>query len=91
MPRNRHPKKAVEDALRYAEINGWRVEIGGSHAGVEFTVLIMTKTVGVGSSVLQVYGAHPPTHQIMEGRFGGLSIIALPGRAVYWVQNHENI
>ena len=29
MPRNRHPKKVVEDALRYAESNGWRVEIDG--------------------------------------------------------------
>ena len=27
-----HPKPEVEDALRYAEKNGWQVDIGGSHA-----------------------------------------------------------
>ena len=32
MPRKRHPKKVVEDALRYAEQHGWHVEVGGSHA-----------------------------------------------------------
>jgi hypothetical protein len=26
MARNRHPKKEVEDALQYAEANGWSVE-----------------------------------------------------------------
>ena len=30
--RVRHPKKDVEEALRHAEGNGWRVEVGGSHA-----------------------------------------------------------
>jgi len=30
--RARHPKKEVEEALRHAEGNGWRVEVGGSHA-----------------------------------------------------------
>jgi hypothetical protein len=25
-------KKEIEEALRYAETNGWRVEVGGSHA-----------------------------------------------------------
>jgi len=32
MARTSHPKKEVEEALRYAEANGWRVEPGGSHA-----------------------------------------------------------
>ena len=32
MPRTAHPKKEVEEAIRYAETNGWRVEVGGSHA-----------------------------------------------------------
>jgi hypothetical protein len=32
MPRKAHPRKEVEDALRYAESNGWRVEVGGGHA-----------------------------------------------------------
>lgn len=32
MARRPHPKQEVEDALRYAEKNGWHVDIGGSHA-----------------------------------------------------------
>ena len=32
MSRWKHPKKEVEDALRHAEANGWRVEPGGAHA-----------------------------------------------------------
>lgn len=32
MVRPKHPKKEVEEALKYAEVHGWRVEVGGSHA-----------------------------------------------------------
>lgn len=32
MRRAKHPKKEVEQALEYAEGQGWRVEAGGSHA-----------------------------------------------------------
>lgn len=32
MARTRHTDKDVEAALRHAEANGWRVEVGGSHA-----------------------------------------------------------
>jgi hypothetical protein len=32
MARPKHPKKEVEEALRLAEDQGWRVEAGGSHA-----------------------------------------------------------
>lgn len=32
MARSSHPKKDIEAALRHAESQGWRVEIGGSHA-----------------------------------------------------------
>ncbi len=32
MVRATHPKKEVEAALRYAEANGWLVEVGGGHA-----------------------------------------------------------
>jgi len=32
MARAGHPKKEVEAALRHAEDNGWRIEVGGSHA-----------------------------------------------------------
>lgn len=32
MARTPHPKKDIEMALRYAEWQGWRVEVGGSHA-----------------------------------------------------------
>lgn len=33
MARKRHPNKAVETALRYAETQGWLVVVGGHHAG----------------------------------------------------------
>lgn len=32
MARASHPKKVVEEAVRYAEEMGWRVEVGGAHA-----------------------------------------------------------
>lgn len=32
MSRPLHPKKEIEAALSYAEEEGWRVKIGGSHA-----------------------------------------------------------
>ena len=32
MTRSTHPRKEVEEALRYAEGLGWRVDVGGSHA-----------------------------------------------------------
>ena len=50
--------------------------------GVGFTALIMTKTVGVENSVLQVSGVRLPTQLIMAGKFGGLSIIALPIKTI---------
>jgi len=50
--------------------------------GVGFTALIMTKTVAVGNSVLQVYGAPLSTQLIMPGKFGGLSIIAFPPKTI---------
>jgi hypothetical protein len=32
MSRSRHPRKDVEEAIRYAEAHSWRIEVGGSHA-----------------------------------------------------------
>jgi len=32
MVRRAHPKKEIEQVLRYAEQQGWRVVVGGSHA-----------------------------------------------------------
>ena len=32
MARSSPPKKEVEDALKHAETQGWRVTVGGSHA-----------------------------------------------------------
>ncbi len=32
MTRPPHPNKEIEDALGYAEANGWRIKVGGSHA-----------------------------------------------------------
>ena len=80
MPRKRHPKKAVEEALRYAESSGWRVEVGGGR--VEFTAQIMTRTVGVENSALQAFGVRRLTHPIMAGKFAGLSITALPPKMI---------
>ncbi|MEA9388955.1 hypothetical protein SJI19_00030 [Acerihabitans sp. TG2] len=31
MTRSPHSKKEVEDALSYAEKQGWRIDVGGSH------------------------------------------------------------
>lgn len=32
MSRATHPKKEIEQALNFVELNGWRIEVGGSHA-----------------------------------------------------------
>jgi hypothetical protein len=48
--------------------------------GAGFTAQTMTKTAGVGSSVLQVSGVRHLTHQIMASKFGALSITALQER-----------
>ncbi len=32
MTRKKHPNKDIENALKYAEAQGWLVETGGSHA-----------------------------------------------------------
>lgn len=32
MRRAKHPRKEVEQALRHAELYGWQIEVGGSHA-----------------------------------------------------------
>lgn len=32
MMRQRHQKKDIEDAIQYAEQQGWRIEAGGGHA-----------------------------------------------------------
>jgi len=71
MPRKRHPKKLVEDALRFAENHGWRVEIAVVMPGVEFIVRTMTNSADVGNFASQVYGVRQLTHQIMPGKFEG--------------------
>lgn len=32
MVRRTHPKSEIEAALKYAEQNGWKIDVGGSHA-----------------------------------------------------------
>ncbi len=32
MSRRKHPNKEIENALKHAENNGWRIEASGSHA-----------------------------------------------------------
>ena len=48
--------------------------------GAEFTAPIMTKNAGVGNSALLVFGVRRLAHPIMAGKYGGLSITALPAR-----------
>lgn len=31
MSRRSHPDSDIEDALKYAEKNGWRIDVGGGH------------------------------------------------------------
>ncbi len=50
--------------------------------GVEFIAQTTIKIVAAVSFAFQVFGVHQQTHQIMASKFGGLSIIALPGEAV---------
>jgi hypothetical protein len=50
--------------------------------GVEFTAQIMTRTVGVGNSALQVCGVRQLAHPIMAGKSAGLSITALPAKTI---------
>jgi len=32
MARKKHPKKEIEEALKYSEKHGWRVEMSNGHA-----------------------------------------------------------
>ena len=32
MARAPHPKREIEEAIKHAEAEGWRVKVGGSHA-----------------------------------------------------------
>ena len=32
MPRHRHSKKEIEEALTYAEAQGWRIDLASGHA-----------------------------------------------------------
>ncbi|PTN55725.1 hypothetical protein C9J98_03870 [Stenotrophomonas panacihumi] len=32
MSRRKHPHPDIEDALRHAEAQGWRIKVGGGHA-----------------------------------------------------------
>lgn len=56
MARSSHPKKDVEEALKHAEANGWRVEQGGSHAWGKFTVPTTTMSAVVASSASPAFG-----------------------------------
>jgi hypothetical protein len=92
MPRNRHPKKEVEEALDYVDNFGWRVEIGGSHAwGRGSIARTTTRNVGVANSVFQVFGVHLEAQQIMRNRFAGWSITAARKVKDGTVQLHSEI
>ena len=67
MPRRSHPKQEIEDALRYAESHGWRVEVGGSHAWGKI-YCPMTNNVAVGNSVLPAFGVPQKMLELMPNK-----------------------
>jgi hypothetical protein len=56
------------------------LKLAGVMPGAECTAQTTTKIVVVGSSALRVYGVRRLAHQIMAGRFDGLSTTVLPGK-----------
>lgn len=77
MSRPSHPKKEVEEVLRHAEAQGWRVVVGGSHAWGRAIVLITMRTAAAVSSALRRYGARQRTLAITREHCGALWTIAL--------------
>jgi hypothetical protein len=55
--------------LKYAEQNGWQVEVGGSHAWGKFIVLTMTRIVDVEFFVYRVFEVLLKIQAIMQSRF----------------------
>ena len=65
MLRPSHSKKEVEEALRHAEAQGWRVEVGGSHAWGGFIALTRMTNPGAVNSALPACGVRRRTLAVM--------------------------
>jgi hypothetical protein len=76
MARSRHPKKEIEEAIRHAEDNGWRVELAGVTHGAKSIAPIMMSSADVENFASQAFGAHRRTRAIMHDSSSASSIIA---------------
>ena len=77
MARSSHPKKEIEAALRHAESQGWRVEMGGSHAWGKIYCPYNDDGCRCGEFASPASGARRKTRATTRGRSAGWSIIAL--------------
>lgn len=59
MTRRRHPKKEVEEAIQYAESNGWRVSLGGGHAWGKMYCIENTKDCRCGEFCITSINSTP--------------------------------
>lgn len=91
MVRPPHSKKEVEEALRYMEAMGWRVQPGGSHAWGAFTVRITTMTAGAANSASPASGVPPKIREIMRVRFDESRTTAPRMRSDMWRRNSNGI
>jgi hypothetical protein len=76
MGRKPHPNKEIEEALRYAEQHGWKVDVGGIMHGERSIVLITMYCAGAGNFASRAYGLRRVMRSSMLVRFGELSITA---------------
>jgi hypothetical protein len=78
MARTRHPKKEVEEAIQHAEANGWRIQIGGSHAWGKMYCPTTMRSAAAVNSVSRAFGVRRRIPAIMLGSFGVSSTTAQP-------------
>jgi len=76
MARKKHPKPEVDQALRYAESCGWRVEIGGSHAWGRIYCPYNDKDCKCGEFCIASIWSTPPMQETMPDKSGVYSITA---------------
>jgi hypothetical protein len=76
MSRRSHPKSEIESALKYAEQNGWRIELGGSPAWGKIYCPYNSKECG--KCVLGVSPSEAPFQESRCGIFCISSIWSTP-------------
>jgi hypothetical protein len=74
MARRSHSKSEIEAALKYAEQNGWCVDVAALMLGAKFIVHITTKNVGAEFFAYQVFGVLQKMQGIMRNRLNELWI-----------------